>query len=168
MRYADLEFLPYGRDPGAELADAAFPNGLLLLIVRAPACGTAGTSFETYRSDTPGKAPRRHYTIDSLQAEMDAVAALPPIEGDSGGGAKRETPATSMAGVRSGTGAWRVPISTENRHASTCLASAADCRDRGHQGQGHNQEVAEAVQPEQSDWTAPASASIRAAAKPAR
>ena len=108
MRYADLTFalhgympvlfipvlaMPFGEllgGPGIhetapdgpvviERAAAMFPNGRVVSVLRGMCTAGAREDFETCRLGDREIAPIKHATIESVQAELDAVAALPAM-----------------------------------------------------------------------------------------
>lgn len=110
MRYADLTFvlhgflsaqeavvmaLPYADLPGGsgihagpgspvviERAEVTFPNGWRLSILRGLLSAGAPADYETARLGATEPHPVKHRTIESVQAELDAVASLPPLKSD--------------------------------------------------------------------------------------
>lgn len=104
VRYTDLEFVLHGfvsateadnmrrvfrHQPGGEAAlpvvieraIAKLPNGRCVSVLRGMKTAGVEADFETCRlfGCNPGLEPIKHKTEESVQAELDAVAALPPI-----------------------------------------------------------------------------------------
>jgi hypothetical protein len=106
MRYADLEFDIYGivRWPSEaceayervlrhrpdvcpppflanqiERADAVFPNGHALSVLRGLKSAGFANDYETCHLQADVYAPIQHASIAAVQQEMDWIAALPPL-----------------------------------------------------------------------------------------
>lgn len=102
MRYADLQFELHGYMSAADAADlrsrftapyvgeptpviveravAVFPSGRSVSILRGNRSAGGTVDFETARLHEGPLDPIKHDSIESVQAELDAVAALPPVD----------------------------------------------------------------------------------------
>ena len=84
LRLLELPGWPDIHEPPAgpvviERAEVQFPNGWTLSILRGMVSAGARADLETCRLGRRKLDPIKHATIESVQAELDAVAALPPI-----------------------------------------------------------------------------------------
>lgn len=94
MRYADLKFVLHGFVPAEEAkklgrstpvviehAVATLLNGRSVSVIRGMKSAGSLRDFETCRMFDWERAgqPIQHATIESVQEELDAVAALPPL-----------------------------------------------------------------------------------------
>ena len=102
VRFADLQFRLHGFLSAADLrimrsrfgepsdretpvvierADAVLPNGRHVSVLRGMKTVGAAADFETCRmfDCADGLQPVKHRTIESVQQELDAVAAMPPL-----------------------------------------------------------------------------------------